>query len=230
MRGRHPRPDTRGGDRSLRPRSTRDRRGLGRATRLPRERLRRPEAPGIAGPQPAGFGATKDEYADWLYATLADIDSPIDLVGHAWGALLVLRVATAYALPLRSWSADAAYGFHPDYRWPRSVRIALREGSLDNWLRDGRARLTRLGVSPPLARSIATAHTTETSTNLLALLTSAMPNVHLGWGAAARTPPAAPGLVILAAADPYGDEALAVEMANRLGARKVRFDDLGHSW
>jgi pimeloyl-ACP methyl ester carboxylesterase len=35
---------------------------------------------------------------------------------------------------------------------------------------------------------------------------------------------------MLAAADPYGDEALSADMAGRLGARIVRFDDLGHSW
>jgi pimeloyl-ACP methyl ester carboxylesterase len=35
---------------------------------------------------------------------------------------------------------------------------------------------------------------------------------------------------MLAAADPYGDETRSVDMAHRLGARTVRFDDLGHSW
>jgi hypothetical protein len=35
---------------------------------------------------------------------------------------------------------------------------------------------------------------------------------------------------MLAAADPYGDESLSVEMSHGLGARTVRFDDLGHSW
>src|SRR3954471_14208043 len=93
--------------------------------------------PGIAGPLPAGFGATKDDYADWLHAALASIDGPIDLVGHAWGALLALRIATAFPLPLRSWSVDAAHGFHPDYAWPRSVRAALHDGSIDAWLHDG---------------------------------------------------------------------------------------------
>jgi pimeloyl-ACP methyl ester carboxylesterase len=186
--------------------------------------------PGIAGPLPAGFGAAKDEYADWLRAALARIDGPIDLVGHAWGALLTLRIATAFALPLRSWSVDAAHGFHPDYNWPRSVRVALRDGSLDAWLRDGPARLVRLGVTPSLARSMAAAHTEQTSTSLLALYRSAIPNVHADWGAAASRRAHAPGLVMLAAADPYGDETLSVEMAHRLGARTVRFDDLGHSW
>ncbi|HEV7806991.1 MAG TPA: hypothetical protein VGO80_14305 [Solirubrobacteraceae bacterium] len=43
---------------------------------------------------------------------------------------------------------------------------------------------------------------------------------------------ARPGLVMLAVADPYpsGDERLSIEMAHRLVARMVRFDDLGASW
>jgi pimeloyl-ACP methyl ester carboxylesterase len=75
---------------------------------------------------------------------------------------------------------------------------------------------------------MAAAHPEQTSAALLALLRSAIPNVHADWGAPASPP--APGLVMLAAADPYGDERLSVEIAHRLGARTVRFDDLGHSW
>jgi pimeloyl-ACP methyl ester carboxylesterase len=186
--------------------------------------------PGIGGPLPPGFGASKDEFADWLRATLQEIAGPIDLVGHDWGALLALRIATAFSLPLRSWCVDAAHGFHPDYNWPRSVRIALRDRSLDPWLHDGPARLVRLGVTPSLAQSMAAAHTQQTSASLLALYRSALPNVHADWGPAASGPTDAPGLVIVAAADPYGDEALAVEIAHRLGARTVRFDALGHAW
>jgi pimeloyl-ACP methyl ester carboxylesterase len=184
--------------------------------------------PGIAGPLPADFGATKDDYADWLRAALARMNGPIDLVGHAWGALLALRTATAFPLALRSWSVDAAHGFHPDYTWPRSIRVALQDGSLDAWVRDGPARLRRLGVRPSLAQSMAAARPEQTSATLLALLRSAIPNVHADWGAPASAP--APGLVMLAAADPYGDERLSLEIAHRLGARTVRFDDLGHSW
>jgi pimeloyl-ACP methyl ester carboxylesterase len=75
------------------------------------------DLPGFAGPRPAGFGASKDEYAEWLAAVLASIDGPIDLVGHDWGALLAVWIATAFEQPLRSWSVDAANAFHPDHVW-----------------------------------------------------------------------------------------------------------------
>jgi pimeloyl-ACP methyl ester carboxylesterase len=77
---------------------------------------------------------------------------------------------------------------------------------------------------------MASAHTAQTSASLRALLGSALPNVHAAWGVQAAGPALAPGLVLLAAADPYGDETLSVEIAHRLGARTLRLDDLGHAW
>ena len=41
--------------------------------------------PGFGCPWPDGFGATKEEYADWLVAEVAAVDGPVDLVGHDWG-------------------------------------------------------------------------------------------------------------------------------------------------
>jgi pimeloyl-ACP methyl ester carboxylesterase len=50
--------------------------------------------PGFGGPVPDGFGATKDAYVDWLLGELARQREPVDLVGHDWGALLVLRAVS----------------------------------------------------------------------------------------------------------------------------------------
>src|SRR5688500_11380650 len=41
--------------------------------------------PGFGTPRPAGFGATKDEYAQWLAGELRRLGGPVDLVGHDWG-------------------------------------------------------------------------------------------------------------------------------------------------
>lgn len=48
--------------------------------------------PGFGCPRPDGFGATKDEYVEWLVAELDTFDEPVDLVGHDWGASLTYRV------------------------------------------------------------------------------------------------------------------------------------------
>jgi pimeloyl-ACP methyl ester carboxylesterase len=55
--------------------------------------------PGFGTPRPAGFSATKDAYAEWLADALNGIEQPIDLVGHDVGALISLRVATAFISP-----------------------------------------------------------------------------------------------------------------------------------
>ena len=73
--------------------------------------------PGFGGPRPDSFGATKDDYVRWLVGELDEIDGPIDLVGHDWGAGLMYRVVTAHGDRLRSWAADVGNIAHPDYEW-----------------------------------------------------------------------------------------------------------------
>ena len=74
--------------------------------------------PGLGSARPAGFTATKDAYADALAAALAELDGPLDVVGHDIGALLTLRITSAFDLPLRSWAVDVANVFHRDWVWP----------------------------------------------------------------------------------------------------------------
>lgn len=77
--------------------------------------------PGFGAPRPAGFSARKDAYAEWLADTLDGIEGPIDLVGHDVGALLSLRVVTAFNVPVRSFAVDVAPIFHPSFVWPERV-------------------------------------------------------------------------------------------------------------
>jgi pimeloyl-ACP methyl ester carboxylesterase len=44
----------------------------------------------------------------WLTATLESLSQPIDLIGHDWGSLLVVRVASARPNLVRSWVGGAA--------------------------------------------------------------------------------------------------------------------------
>ncbi len=81
------------------------------------------DLPGFGAPRPAGFGATKDEYAQWLVDELRRIEGPLDLVGHDWGAGLVLRVVSAFDVPVRSWAIDVAAVFRPDYVWHDTAQV-----------------------------------------------------------------------------------------------------------
>ncbi len=79
--------------------------------------------PGFGCPRPDGFGATKDDYAEWLVAQLDQFDEPVDLVGHDWGASLTYRVATTYGDRVHSWVADNLNGIMPDYEWHDFAKI-----------------------------------------------------------------------------------------------------------
>jgi pimeloyl-ACP methyl ester carboxylesterase len=72
--------------------------------------------PGFGTPVPDGFACTKDEYAAWIVEQLEAIGSPVDLVGHDWGALFVEYVGSSRPELVRSWAAfDAALA--ADFVW-----------------------------------------------------------------------------------------------------------------
>src|SRR3954447_22303467 len=73
--------------------------------------------PGFGAPVPDGFGATADEYAEWLAGQLGTFDAPVDLVGHDWGGGHVVRIACDHPELIRSWCTDIAGCFAPDYVW-----------------------------------------------------------------------------------------------------------------
>ena len=196
--------------------------------------------PGFGCPRPDGFTATKDAYAEWLAGALADIPGPVDLVGHDWGALLTMRVATAYGVELRSWTADVASLFHPDAVWHEAAQILQTPGAGEERMaatmraEPGSAesvagRLARNGVPIELALEIGAAHDETMSRCILDLYRSSVPNVYADWGAEANRPTRAPGLVLLQL-DPPEEERLNLEVAKRLGATTASLGDLEHCW
>src|SRR5438128_12322842 len=73
--------------------------------------------PGFGCARPDGFGATKDDYAEWVANELKQFDQPVDLVGHDWGGGFSIRVGQKYPELVRSWATDVAGVVHPDYVW-----------------------------------------------------------------------------------------------------------------
>lgn len=190
--------------------------------------------PGFGAPVPAGFGATKDDYADWLATELERTDGPIDLVGHDFGGQLCLRLVTGFGAPVRSWAVDLANVFHPRYVWHRTARICQTPGAGEEALARARAagpaRLQQLGSPADAAREMSTAHDGTMSACILCIYRSAVPNVRADWRVEVAARSIAPGLVLHAAADPFGDEPMSDDVAAELGAARARLDDLGHSW
>jgi pimeloyl-ACP methyl ester carboxylesterase len=195
--------------------------------------------PGLGYARPDGFTGTKDAYADWLAGTFSRFDQPLDVVGHDIGALLTLRLVTAYDVPMRSWVVDVANVFHCDFSWPDRVHSLQTPGIGEELLEAARnadpghhrstaARLAAGGAPGDLAIEIASAHNEPMSRSILDFYRSAVPNVGADWWNDAG-PTRVRGLVLLLP-DPPDDEAMSMDVASRLGAATARLDELDHCW
>jgi pimeloyl-ACP methyl ester carboxylesterase len=196
--------------------------------------------PAFGTSRPEGFTATKDAYADWLGEMLSRVDGPVDIVGHDVGALLTMRIASAFRVPLRSWVVDVAEIFHPRFTWPERVRDLQTPGVGEDLLETQRkadpeepesttSRLIGAGVQRELAREMGAAHDEVMSESILDFYRSAAPNVAADWWEGSAGPTRSRGLVLLLP-DPPEVEAMSLEVAERLGAETARLDDLNHCW
>lgn len=192
--------------------------------------------PGFGCPRPAGFGATKDDYAAWVLGELGQISGPIDLVGHDWGAGITYRIATAHGERLRSWAADVGKVMHPDYVWHEFAQIWQTPGEGEKFFEDQMAAplearagvLEAFGIPHDDAVVLAEAGDDVMASCILDLYRSALPNPYADWKDAwGKT--SAPGLVIHPKDDPFDGEAESAEVADMLGARVARLD-AGHWW
>lgn len=193
--------------------------------------------PGFGTPRPDGFGATKDDYADWLAGELATVDEPVDLVGHDWGAGLTYRIATAHGDLVRSWVADVATIIHPDQTWHDFAQIWQTPGEGEAFMAAQLAMgaeeqapfFETMGAPHDEAVSMVGAMDETMGACILDLYRSAVPNTHATWGADFG-PTAAPGLVLHATDDGFSNERLSREMADVLGAAYDELPGLAHFW
>jgi pimeloyl-ACP methyl ester carboxylesterase len=196
--------------------------------------------PGFSVPRPHGFTGTKDAYADWLAEELRGVEGPVDVVGHDIGALFTMRVASAMDVPLRSWAVDVANIFHPRAVWPERMRMLQTPGVGEEMLRVVReagpddplstvSRLVDGGVPRDLAQVVGAAHDEVMSQSILDFYRSAVPNASAGWWEDISGPTPSKGLVLLLP-DPAEEEAMSVEVGERLGAEFARLDGLNHCW
>ena len=78
--------------------------------------------PGFAAPLPAGFTSSKDAYAGWLVEQMESVGEPVHIVGHDWGALLVLRAVCLRPDLVSSWCVTNAV-IDPEYNGHRTARM-----------------------------------------------------------------------------------------------------------
>lgn len=197
--------------------------------------------PGFGAPVPEGFGATSDDYRDWLVRELAKFDAPVDLVGHDWGAGHVVRAVIARPDLVNRWCVDLGGCFDPDYVWHDAALGWQTEGVGESMIEamaavsvDQRTQgLIGMGMTPDAARSCAEAASSpDLGRCVLALYRSAaQPKMH-EWGAQMTTAVSAGrSLVIIATEDHYtGGEVMARRTAERWGSAVATLPGLGHWW
>jgi pimeloyl-ACP methyl ester carboxylesterase len=196
--------------------------------------------PGFGTPVPDGFGATMDEYADWLVGELENAvrqaAAPVDLVGHDWGGGFTVRVVSTRPELVRTWVTDAAGLADPDFVWHDFAKIWQTPGEGEAFFAQQLAAsvpersgaFTMFGVPEDDALAIADAIDQRMTDCILALYRSAT-TVQDDWGPAFEAIPK-PGLVVIPMADPFLSEPGARRAAERAGARVQVLDDKGHWW
>ena len=188
--------------------------------------------PGFGQPVAADFPATKDAYASWLLEQIAGAGAPVDLVGHDWGALLVIRAACLRPDLVRSWAAGAA-PLDPEYVWHKAAQLwqtpTVGEQVMERLTPEALAgALAAAGVPADDARAASERLDDTMKRCILRLYRSA---IHVGaeWGPElARL--RAPGLVLWGERDPYAAPEWGERLARRTGARLCVFPGCSHWW
>ncbi len=188
--------------------------------------------PGFGCPLPEGFSAMKEAYVDWLLGQLAALERPIDLVGHDWGGLLVVRAVSLQPDAVRSWAAGGA-PLDREYVWHQAARAWQTPGMGEKVMagltaETLQAALVAAGV--PAADAAKTAALVDPTMKqcILSLYRSAL-NAAAEWQDDLRRG-SAPGLVLWGEKDPYAGMEFGARLAQRTGARFVSFPGCSHWW
>jgi pimeloyl-ACP methyl ester carboxylesterase len=199
---------------------------------LERKDVVRLALPGFACPLPAGFGATKEEYVDWILGQLATLTGPIDLVGHDWGGLLVTRVVSVEPTAVRSWAAGAA-PLDREYVWHQAARAWQTPGLGEKVM----AALTAETLQAALvAAGVPAADAARAGGKLDATMKQCILNLYrsaVNAGAEWEDDlprVSAPGLVLWGEKDPYASVDFGARLAEKTRARFVQFSECSHWW
>ena len=119
--------------------------------------------PGFGAPLADDFPATYLAYRDWLERELAQIEEPIDLVGHDWGGGHVVNAVMHRPELVRSWASDVVGLFDPDYVWHDLAQVWQTPGDgeelvntmLGGTLEDRAGQMAALGIPMDIATSAA---------------------------------------------------------------------------
>jgi pimeloyl-ACP methyl ester carboxylesterase len=188
--------------------------------------------PGFGCPLPAGFNATKEAYVDWLLGQLAAVQGPIDLVGHDWGGLLVVRAVSVRPGAVRSWAAGGA-PLDREYVWHQAAKAwqtpGMGEKVMVAMTAEGlAAALVAAGV-PAADAAVTAAHVDPTMKDCILKLYRSAVRAGDDWeDDLGRV--SAPGLVLWGEKDPYAGVEFGSRLAEKTRAPFVSFPACSHWW
>ncbi|MCZ4299453.1 alpha/beta fold hydrolase [Henriciella marina] len=146
--------------------------------------LSAPALPGFTSLPPSGFDCSKEAYVSWLISEMERAGAPVNLAGHDWGALLVVRAASLRPDLVNSWAVANALP-ERDYNWHQTARIwqtpLLGELFMALTGKDRLASsLSSAGMPQPLARHEANQWSPHMRRSILRLYRSAK-NIAEEW-------------------------------------------------
>ncbi len=195
--------------------------------------------PGFGAAAPEGWGATVEEYRDWLITELTAFDAPVDLVGHDWGGAHVVNAAMSRPDLVRSWCTDVIGVYDPDYVWHDLAQVWQTPGEgeravaamLATPFPERAAGLIGAGMTAEVADQLAPALDESMARCILALYRSAAQPRLTELGQDLPKAGQRPGLALHPSDDPFvGTEAMHRRAAQRAGARIEVLPGLGHWW
>jgi pimeloyl-ACP methyl ester carboxylesterase len=151
----------------------------------------------------------------------------------------VIRVAIERPELIRSCAIDIAGGFAPDYQWHDMAQVWQTPGAGEEAVagmvsmpvQERAALFESLGMTPAVARTVASANDATMGRCILALYRSAAQPAMSELGQRLDMAAARPGLVIIATEDHYtGGEERARWAAGKAGAQVAVLNGLGHWW
>lgn len=195
--------------------------------------------PGFGVPTPDGWGATRQDYVDWLIAEVERLETPVDIVGHDWGAGHVYGALAQRPDLFASWAADCGGLLHRDYQWHDAAQAWQTPGVGEEAVgllthmdkADLVGVLQGLGMSQLIAEGVANHVNEEMGHCILSLYRSAVQPAMRDLGARLATCHLPRGAVIIPTADSYpGTPVMAEEVARSLHAATIELPDRGHWW
>ena len=195
--------------------------------------------PGFGAPAADEWGATAEDYRQWLVAELETIGRPVDLVGHDFGGRHVIGVAMTRPDLVRSWCSDTVGSSDVDYVWhdlaQRWQQLGVGEADIATRLAtpvsERAASMASRGMDRSIADRVAAGYDDVMGACILRLYRSVLEPSEMRFAADLELARARPGLAIIAAEDDLvGTDAQRRRAAARAGAETALLDGVGHWW